>query len=219
LNQISAAAFCRRVDHTLLKAVATEKDIEDLCQEASAHQFFAVCVNPFYVSLAKKNLQGTSVRIATVCNFPLGASSSLAAQREAEVSLSEGANEVDMVLNLGAFKSGRTKIVEQEIAALKKICGDRVLKVILEVSLLSADEIVSACRLADTAGADFVKTSTGFSTGGASVEAVALMKKNFSRQVKASGGIRAWAQAKAMIDAGADRLGLSASVAILGEIS
>lgn len=218
MDSLSARDFCRLVDHTLLKSTATVQEIEKLCQEAIQNHFFAICINPFYVSRCHEILKGSPVKLATVCDFPLGVGSIQAAIGACEVSLSEGADEVDMVINVGALKSGDLKTVERQIGSLKRACNDKILKVILETCLLTPKEIETACAISKDQGADFVKTSTGFSTGGATVEAVALMRKAFGGEVKASGGIRNAEQATAMVRAGATRLGLSASVSILEEI-
>lgn len=220
MAQLTLESFCRLVDHTLLKSTASESDIEALCLEAKTHHFFAVCVNPYHVSRARRVLQGTSVQVATVCDFPLGAGSLAGILKECEASLADGADEIDMVMNVAALKDQRFSYVEEEIRSLKALCGNKVLKVILETCLLTPEEIVKACELSKSAGADFVKTSTGFFTEGATVEAVALMRKTFGpdKGVKASGGIRTLEQAQAMVNAGANRLGLSASLAIVNEL-
>lgn len=220
MAQLTLESFCRLVDHTLLKSTASEAQIEQLCIEAKTHQFFAVCVNPYHVSRAVRALQSSPVKVATVCDFPLGAGTLNGVLKECEASLSDGADEIDMVLNVSALKDQRFSYLEGEINSLKSLCGNRVLKVILETCLLTPDEIVKACEISKSAGADFVKTSTGFSTGGATVEAVALMRKTFGpgKGVKASGGIRTLEQAQAMVDVGANRLGLSSSLAIVEEL-
>lgn len=220
MTSLTQENFCQMVDHTLLRPTAEKADIEQLCSEALEHQFFAVCVNPFHLPLAKRILSGSRVAVATVCDFPLGSSLTGAALKECELSLEAGADEIDFVLNVGALKEGRFSDIKQEIQSLKQICGPRILKVILEVSWLSPEEIIKACEISQMAGADFVKTSTGFSSSGASVEAVALMRKSVGpdKGVKASGGIRDLSTALAMVRAGANRLGLSASVSILNEL-
>ncbi len=206
------------IDHTLLKAEAQEADIKKLCAEARQFGFFAVCVNSCYVSLAKKELEGTAVKVASVIGFPLGASHTAAKVAETKIAVSEGADEIDMVLSVGALKEGRLDYVlsdiKQVVEAAKQ--GGAIVKVILETCLLTDQEILTACRLSMEAGAAFVKTSTGFSTAGASIRHVVMMREAVGDAmfVKASGGIRDKAKAIEMIDAGADRLGTSASVDI-----
>jgi deoxyribose-phosphate aldolase len=214
---ISKDQFCSLVDHTLLKSTAQNQEIVRLCQEAIEHQFFAICVNPYFIRKARTLLSKSEVKVATVCDFPLGAGLLKSKLLEAESSLNEGADEIDTVINVGALKDLKYSEIEDEIRSLKKICGPKVLKVILEVCLLTPEEIIKACKICDHAGADFVKTSTGFSTSGATVESVALMRKHFSRGIKASGGIKSLLQAEGFIQAGANRLGLSSSVSILKE--
>lgn len=216
----SPSHFARFVDHTLLKANAREPEIDQLCKEAIENQFFAVCVNPYFVGRAVENLKNSSVQVATVCDFPLGASTKQALLKETEISLEQGATEIDVVLNIGALKDGKTTYIKELFSAQKALCKDRLLKVILEVCLLNDDEIKLACKLSQDSGADFVKTSTGFSTGGATIEAVTLMRKTVgpSMGVKASGGIKSLKQAEAMVEAGASRLGLSSSLSIINEI-
>ena len=224
--------FNKYFDHTLLKADATEAQIRRVLEEARQYDFASVCVNGCYVRTAAEFLKDTDVKVACVVGFPLGAQAPNAKAGETLVALSDGAAEIDMVLNVGAVKDGRWDQVTDEIRLLAGLChgADKgpgaLLKVILETCLLTDEEIVRACRAAAEAGADFVKTSTGFSTGGATVHHVALMKETVDRlsasglprmQIKASGGIRTLADARAMIDAGADRLGCSASVAIMQE--
>ncbi len=214
-------------DHTLLKPDATEAQMIHLLAEAADYEFAAVCVNGCFVSAAAEYLQDTTVKVATVVGFPLGAMSMDAKAAEARTAISDGADEIDMVVNIGAVKDGRWDYVRHEITLLAKICHEAaakdgspvLLKVILETCLLTDDEIILACKSAKHAGADFVKTSTGFSTGGATVHHVKLMKETVGDdlQIKASGGIRTLEDARAMIDAGADRLGCSASVAIMEE--
>ena len=211
-------------DQTLLRADAAEAQIQALLAEAAEYDFAAVCVNGCHVRTAARALADTDVKVATVVGFPLGAMSPEAKVQETRIAIADGADEIDMVMNIGAAKDGRWDVVEREIAALAEVCQQEdesgrpaLLKVILETCLLTDEEIVAACLAAQRAGADFVKTSTGFSTGGATVHAVELMKKTVGEtmQVKASGGIRSLSDAKAMIAAGADRLGCSASVDIM----
>jgi deoxyribose-phosphate aldolase len=208
-------------DHTILKADATEADVIKLCEEARSYNFCAVCVNSCHVPLAATLLAGTDVKIASVVGFPLGAVSTPAKAFEASWASSAGAKEIDMVLNIGALKEGRYNYVKDdisEIVASSKTHGS-IVKVILETCLLTDDEIVKACELSMEAGAAFVKTSTGFSSGGATAHHVSLMRKTVGdkMQVKASGGIRDLIKTLEMIDAGADRIGASASVQILQE--
>ena len=206
------------IDHTLLKADASRAQIETLCLEAPEYGFASVCVNPLWVPLAASLLQGSAVRTCTVVGFPLGATSTRAKALEAEVAIGQGAQEVDMVLALGAVKSGDWKGVETDLRALRQaVPRNLVLKVILETCLLTDAEKVRACELANEVGLDFVKTSTGFSTGGATEGDVALMRRavGHSVGVKASGGIRTYEGALRMVMVGATRLGLSASVAVV----
>ena len=205
------------IDHTVLAADAAKSSIEKICLEAKEHHFASVCINSCWVPMAAEILKDTGVNVCTVVGFPLGAMSTKAKAYEAKVAVEEGATEVDMVINIGALKSGMYKEVEDDIRACKEACGDKVLKVIIETCLLTESEKVMACELSEKAGADFVKTSTGFSKAGATVEDVALMRRTVSDKVKvkAAGGIRNFETAKAMIDAGADRLGCSAGIAIV----
>ena len=209
------------IDHTLLKPDATVQQISQLCHEALLHQFASVCVNPTHVKLAAQLLQGSDVKVCTVVGFPLGATSSQAKRFETEQALNDGATEIDMVINIGAIKGGDDILVEQDIAGVVQVAHSRgaLCKVIIETSLLSDEEKVRASQLAKKAGADFVKTSTGFSTGGATIEDVALMRQTVGPQlgVKASGGIRNLTDAQNMIAAGATRLGASAGVKIVQE--
>lgn len=207
-------------DHTILKSEATEADVVKLCKEAKEYGLYAVCVNSSYVALAKKNLAGSEVKIASVVGFPLGACSTATKVFEAKNAIENGADEIDMVIHIGAMKEGRINYVLTDIIAVVDACGDQALvKVILETCLLSEDDIVEACLLAKNAGAAFVKTSTGFSSSGATPEHVALMKKTVGStvKVKASGGIRDLKTTLEMIKAGADRIGASASIGILKE--
>jgi len=205
------------IDHTLLKPEATPADIERLCDEAAAHRFAAVCVNPLFVKLAAGRLKGSGVMVATVAGFPLGAVTTATKVEEAVGAVSDGASEVDMVMAVGLFKGGEPERAGEDIAAVVRACGGRVVKVILETSLLTDDEIAGASRLAADNGAHFVKTSTGFGSRGASVEDVRIMKEAVGDRcrIKASGGIRTRQEAMAMIEAGASRLGTSAGIAIV----
>jgi deoxyribose-phosphate aldolase len=206
------------IDHTLLAPDATEGQVEPLCREAIAHAFRSVCVNPIHVRYVAARLQGSAVKACSVVSFPFGAAPTRAKAMEAAAALEDGAAEIDMVLALGRLKAGQLDAVRADIAQVKRACGPALLKVILETCYLTDEEKVTACRLAQEAGADFVKTSTGFGPGGATVEDVALMRRTVGPEmgVKASGGIRTFAAAKAMIAAGATRIGASASLAIIG---
>ncbi len=218
--------LARLIDHTALKPDTTEARIRTLCDEARRYGFAAVCVNPCYVPLAAELLQGSAVAVCTVVGFPLGANRTAIKAAEAEQAIRDGAAELDMVLNIGFLKSGRLQEVLEDIRAVVDVARaarppagrDRTLvKVILETALLTDAEKETACRLALEAGADFVKTSTGFAGGGATVEDVALMRRVVGDRmgVKASGGIRTRAQAEALVAAGANRLGTSAGVALI----
>lgn len=209
------------IDHTLLKPEATREQIARLCEEAQKYGFAAVCVNPTNVKLAAKLLEDSSVAVCTVVGFPLGATLPEVKAYEAQQALSQGAAEIDMVINIGALKSGDRELVEQDIAAVARLCHDHgaICKVIIEAALLTEEEKVTACQLAKEAGADYVKTSTGFGPGGATVEDVALMRRVVgpSMGVKAAGGIRTLETARAMIQAGATRIGTSSGVKIAQE--
>ena len=206
--------LAKMIDHTLLKPGATAEQIRTLCAEAVEHHFCSVCVNSGRAALAKSCISGSDVKLCVVVGFPLGCSVTKAAEAGAMADL--GADEIDMVLDVGRAKDGDWAAVEAVIRAVREACPSQVLKVILETCLLTEEEIVRACEASKNAGADFVKTSTGFSTGGAKVEDVALMKQSAGGlKVKASGGIHNYDEAKAMIDAGADRIGASAGIAIL----
>ncbi len=207
------------LDHTLLKAGATGSEIDRLCEEAARHGFASVCINPVWVPRAVSRLAGTSVRVCTVVGFPLGASAPAAKAYEAEQAVRDGAGEVDMVLDLGAAREGAWDRVKADLRSLRAaVPHPVVLKVILETCLLDDGAKRRACALAAESGLDFVKTSTGFAAGGATVEDVALMRQVVGESVgvKASGGIRTFDQALAMVQAGATRLGVSASLAIIG---
>jgi len=209
------------IDHTLLKPDATQDQIAQLCYEARKYSFASVCVNPSWVKLCADLLKGSGVVVCTVIGFPLGATSTETKAFEAQKALRDGASEVDMVINVGALKSHDYELVERDIAAVARAvhAGGALLKVIIEAALLTDEEKVAACQLARVAGADFVKTSTGFGPGGATAEDVALMRRvvGSGMGVKASGGIRTYADAKKMIAAGASRIGASASVKIAQE--
>ncbi|MCQ2547555.1 MAG: deoxyribose-phosphate aldolase [Clostridia bacterium] len=212
----------RYMDHTLLKPDATPEQIRQLCEEAIKYDFYSVCVNSSYVSLAEAYLDGSDVEIACVVGFPLGAMTSEAKGFETIDAIEHGANEIDMVINVGRLKAGDTDYVQNDIAMVCQLAHDRnaLVKVIIETCLLSDEEKELACKLAVKAGADYLKTSTGFAGGGATVEDVALMKKAVGDHVgvKASGGIRDYETAVKMIEAGATRLGTSASVNIIKEL-
>lgn len=203
-------------DHTILKADATREMVERVCREAREHHFMSVCVNSYYTGFVADELQGSDVRVCTVVGFPLGQMSTKAKAAETRIAVEDGADEIDMVINVGALKGGDDAVVFEDIRAVRKACEGKVLKVIIETCLLNEEEKVRACKLAMEAKADFVKTSTGFSTGGATKEDVALMRKTVgdTMGVKASGGIRDKEKAVEMLEAGADRLGTSATIAI-----
>lgn len=207
------------IDHTLLKPETTQEEIIKLCDEAKEFDFASVCIPPRFVSLAAKQLEGENPMVCTVIGFPLGYQTTAVKAYEAKAAVEEGADEVDMVIAIGALKEGDDAYVQEDIARVKESIGDKTLKVIIETCLLTQDEIKRACTLAVEAGADFVKTSTGFSTGGATVEDVRLMKETVGDKalVKASGGIRNRETAIQMVEAGASRLGASAGVAICRE--
>ena len=207
----------RLIDHTLLKADASISSIEKLCNEALNYHFASVCVNPGFVPLASKLLKGSDVKVCTVIGFPLGATLPKAKQAETLLVVEAGAEEIDMVINVSMAKEHQFDYVENEIRLVKEACGNKILKVILETCLLTDDEIVSCCKAAVNAGADFVKTSTGFSKGGATTHAVKIMRDtvgpNFG--VKASGGIHSYEEALDMVNAGANRIGASCGVEIV----
>ena len=208
----------RMIDHTILKADATKEDVLRIIEEAKTYHFYSVCINPTWVALAAEELKGEPTAVCTVIGFPLGASTSEVKAYETADAIKNGADEVDMVINIGALKSKQFKKVQADIEAVVAAAKDKALvKVIIETALLDNEEIVKACELAKAAGADFVKTSTGFSTGGAVVADVKLMRETVGPEmgVKASGGIHNEAEAAAMVEAGANRLGTSASVAIV----
>ncbi|RSJ73265.1 deoxyribose-phosphate aldolase [Streptococcus cristatus] len=205
------------IDHTLLKADASKEQIETLIEEAKKYDFASVCVNPTWVSFAAQVLKGTDVKVCTVIGFPLGANTPELKAFETSDAIQNGADEVDMVINIGALKSRNFDLVERDIRAVVEAAKGTLVKVIIETCLLTDDEKVKACQIAQKAGADFVKTSTGFSTGGATVEDVALMRKTVGPDmgVKASGGARSYEDALAFIKAGATRIGASSGVAIM----
>jgi deoxyribose-phosphate aldolase len=206
------------IDHTLLKPGATEKQFEQLCSEALEYKFMSVCVNSSWVPYIAKKLRGSSVKVCSVVGFPLGEMDTRSKAFETRNAIASGAHEIDMVINTSALKSGNLKLVEEDIRAIKRACrSTTILKVIIETSLLTDAEKVIACEISKKVGADFVKTSTGFTGAGATVEDVALMRRVVGPKigVKASGGIRDYKTAVAMINAGATRIGAGGSVAIV----
>ena len=205
------------IDHTLLKPDASQEQIEPFIEEAKKYDFASVCVNPTWVNFAAQALKATDVKVCTVIGFPLGANTPELKAFETSDAIQNGANEIDMVINIGALKSRNFDLVERDIRAVVEAAKGTLVKVIIETCLLTDDEKVKACQIAQKAGADFVKTSTGFSTGGATVEDVALMRKTVGPDmgVKASGGARSYEDALAFIKAGATRIGASSGVAIM----
>ena len=206
------------IDHTLLKPDTTVEDIKKICEEAKEYTFFSVCINPSYVKLSKELLDGSDTKVCTVIGFPLGATTSEVKSFETKDAINNGADEVDMVINIGALKSGDYDLVKEDIQAVVDAAdGQALVKVIIESALLTSDEIMTASKLSKEAGADFVKTSTGFNGGGATEEAVALMRMTVGEDlgVKASGGIRSREDALKMIEKGATRLGASSGVKII----
>ena len=210
-------SYNKLIDHTLLKQDAQPEQIIKLCEEAKQFDFMSVCVNPAYVPLAAECLKGSNVKVCTVIGFPLGMNLTKTKIEEAALAIKEGADEIDMVINVGMLKAGHDQYVEEEIRELKAVAGQRVLKVIIETCLLTDEEKVRACIASKNAGADFVKTSTGFSTGGATVHDVALMRKTVGPEmgVKASGGVRTHEDLLAMVEAGATRIGTSNGTKII----
>jgi deoxyribose-phosphate aldolase len=208
------------IDHTLLKSSATPEDIIALCQEAKTYNFYSVCVNGCYVPLAKDNLNDSKVKIVAVIGFPLGASTPESKIREAEIAVEYGADEIDMVINVGFLKGEWYEAVTTEITEVKKAIGSCILKVILETCYLSEEEIRKACKIAIKANADFVKTSTGFGTGGATEKAVEIMREEVGNiiKIKASGGIRDLETANKFIEMGVSRIGTSSGVAIVSDL-
>lgn len=206
------------IDHTLLKADSTKEQVIELCKEAAEYEFASVCVNPAYVATAAAELKDSKVKVCTVIGFPLGASTSETKAFETKDAIEKGAEEIDMVVNIGAIKSGDNELVKNDIQAVVNAAkGKAIVKVIIEASLLTDAEKVLASRLSKEAGADFVKTSTGFSTGGATIEDVKLMREIVGAElgVKASGGVRSLEDVEAMIEAGASRIGASSGVQIM----
>ena len=210
------------IDHTLLKADATEEQVKKLCQEAREYKFASVCVNPCHTELVKEELKGSDVRTCIVVGFPLGANMPEVKAFEAMKAIEKGASEIDMVMNIGALKEGDLSLVRKDIRSLVQTVGEwATVKVIIECCLLTDDEKKKACEIAVESGAHYVKTSTGFSSGGATVEDVRLIKETVGdkAKIKAAGGIRTLSQALAMIEAGADRIGASSGVSIMKEFS
>ncbi|MCK5147058.1 deoxyribose-phosphate aldolase [bacterium] len=221
-ENLNPGQLAATIDHTLLKAEATPEAIEQLCKEAIDYSFATVCINPLFVPQAKELLKGYLPKVCTVIGFPLGASSSIVKAAEAEQAIEDGAKEIDMVLAVGLLKARHNDEVEADIRRTVAVCksGKVHLKVIIEAAMLTLEEKVVACRLAAAAGADFVKTSTGFGPGGATIADVRLMKTTVADhglKVKAAGGIRSLEDALAMLEAGADRLGTSAGLKIMTE--
>ncbi|MBO8168481.1 MAG: deoxyribose-phosphate aldolase [Thermoanaerobacteraceae bacterium] len=220
---VTGRELARLIDHTLLKAEAEEEAVKKLCREARKHNFASVCVNPFFVPIAAAELAESTVKVCTVIGFPLGATTWETKVHEACRAVQDGAGEIDMVINIGALKSGNTDVVKREIrevvAETTALAPETIVKVIIETCYLTDEEKVTACMLAREAGAHFVKTSTGFGTGGATVQDVRLLRHTVgvSMGVKASGGIRTYEDAVAMIEAGATRIGASAGVKIIAE--
>ena len=205
------------IDHTILKATASSADVQKLCEEAIEHEFYSVCVNGCYVADAKHLLQGTDVKVAAVVGFPLGAMTTASKVFEAKEAIENGASEIDMVINVAKLKDGEFDYVENEIRLIKEAIADNVLKVIIETCYLTDEEKVKACELSLVAKADYVKTSTGFGTGGATYEDVKLMKSvvGDNAKVKASGGVRDKETAQKYVDLGAERLGTSSGIEIV----
>ena len=205
------------IDHTILKATASSADLQKLCEEAIEHEFYSVCVNGCYVADAKHLLQGTDVKVAAVVGFPLGAMTTASKVFEAKEAIKNGASEIDMVINVAKLKDGEFDYVENEIRLIKEAIGNNVLKVIIETCYLTDEEKVKACELSLVAKADYVKTSTGFGTGGATYEDVKLMKSvvGDNAKVKASGGVRDKETAQKYVDLGAERLGTSSGIEIV----
>lgn len=216
---MNAYQLAKYIDHTALTAEKNEQDILKLCEEALEYGFYSVCINPCHISLAKQKLADSAVKICTVIGFPLGANATVVKAFETEQAIQAGAGEIDMVINVGWIKSNQWEKVQADIQAVFNACHDTPLKVILETCLLSKEEIVKACKICKAIGVAFVKTSTGFNKGGATVEDVALMKQTVGEiGVKASGGIRDTQTALAMIEAGATRIGASAGIAIVNGV-
>jgi deoxyribose-phosphate aldolase len=215
--EVKPEETAKMIDHTLLHAYATENDVEKLCEEAKEHDFFSVCVNPSMIKLSKEKLNGSNVKIATVIGFPLGATSSESKAEESKIAVQHGADELDMVINVGWLKAKQYDKVLEDIKSVVKASEDKLVKVIIETCYLDKTEKIAACVLSKMAGAEFVKTSTGFGTGGATEEDVSLMKfvVGEDMEVKASGGIRDFEKASKMIKSGATRIGASSGIKII----
>ena len=213
--------YAAMIDHTLLKADSTQKQVQQICEEAKQYGFASVCVNPTWVKYSAEQLAGTDVLVCTVIGFPLGANTSAVKAFETKDAIANGAGEIDMVINIGALKDGNFDLVRSDIKAVVEAANGTLVKVIIETCLLTDEEKVKACELAVEAGADFVKTSTGFSTGGATAEDIALMRKTVGPNlgVKASGGVRNLEDMKRMIENGATRIGASSGVAIMNGLT
>ena len=212
--------YAKMIDHTLLKPEATKEQVKNLCEEAVQYGFHSVCVNSSFVYYCTELLKDSDVKVCTVIGFPLGAMSTAGKAAEAQAAVADGAEELDMVIHVGMIKSGDWDYVKQDIASVVEAAGDKAsVKVILETCLLTDEEKRKACMICKEAGASFVKTSTGFSNGGATVKDVALMREAVGSDmgVKASGGIRSFQDARAMVEAGADRIGASSGIAIIRE--
>ncbi|MEN0587214.1 deoxyribose-phosphate aldolase [Kurthia gibsonii] len=209
------------IDHTLLKPEATAAQVKELCKEARTYDFASVCVNPSFVKLAAEELQGAKSKVCTVIGFPLGASTAKTKAFETKDAIANGADEIDMVLNIGALKAGQYDVVLEDMKAVREAAGEKLVKVILETCLLTDEEKEKACELAVEAKLDFVKTSTGFSTSGATAEDVALMRRIVGAElgVKASGGVRSLEDVEKMVAAGANRIGASSGVKIMNGLS
>lgn len=207
------------IDHTLLKPEADRQGIIDLCRQAVESKFCSVCINPYWIPLAREQLKGSQVKLCTVCGFPLGADDPALKSAEAQKAVEQGADEIDMVINIGALKSGLYKEVSLDIAGAVKAAGGKTVKVIIETCLLTKEQKIEACLIARGAGAHFVKTSTGFSSGGATIEDITLMRQTVGPElgVKASGGVKTTEDALAMIKAGANRIGTSSGIKIIGK--
>lgn len=205
------------IDHTILKADCTTEDINSLCTQAIQYQFASVCVNPYYVSYVKTKLKDSNVKVCTVIGFPLGANTLLTKVFETEQAIKDGADEIDMVINVAALKNNNFQVVLQEIQSIRNVCDKKILKLIIETALLTEQEKMKACQLGLEANVDFIKTSTGFASGGATIDDIKLIKSIVTDkcQIKASGKVSNFEIAKAMIEAGADRIGTSKGVEIV----
>lgn len=213
-----ATSLAARIDHTILKPDATRNDVAVFCEEARQHGFRSVCVNPIHVAFVAERLAGSDVRTCSVVGFPFGATIAAAKAGEAAYAVADGADEIDMVIAIGALKAGQLDAVRNDLRAVREATRGKILKVIIETSMLTNEEKVTACRIAHEVGADFVKTSTGFGGGGATVDDIRLMRRVVGPDmgVKASGGVRTREDADAMIEAGATRIGTSSGLAIIG---